>query len=152
MYDYIYMLKLQQLCLTFFICMNFVFMDFYKYYIDVLSIEVIVAFNNLLAKSWLINTLWIAMFITIATFTAKLHSLLNISFDRWLCGSVTEWIKNESINTLRLWWGESKSIKEQTFCKTVRWKPLHHKTLMPLFVTNNIALWPNGQSIKFQAY
>ena len=152
MYDYIYMLKLQQLCFTFFICMNFVFMDFYKYYIDVLSIEVIVAFNNLLAKSWLINTLWIAMFITIATFTAKLHSLLNISFDRWLCGSVTEWIKNESINTLRLWWGESKSIKEQTFCKTVRWKPLHHKTLMPLFVTNNIALWPNGQSIKLLAY
>ena len=126
-----YMLKLQYLCLTFFICMNFVFIRFYKYCIDVLSIEDIWTINNLLTKSWLINTSWIAIFITITTFTAKVYSLINISFHCWLCGSVAKWIKNEAINTLSLWWRELNSIKEQIFCETVRWKSLHHRTLVP---------------------
>ena len=46
--------------------------------IDILLVEDILAMNNVLTKSWIINALWIAIFITITTFTVKSYSLINI--------------------------------------------------------------------------
>ena len=41
--------------------------------------------------------------ITITTFTAKSHLLINILFYHLLCGSVAKQIENVAINRLRMW-------------------------------------------------
>ena len=81
--------------------MNFI--CFHKYYIDVLSTKDILAINNLLFKSWLINGSSKALLIAIIMFKAKLYLLINILFYCGLCGSVAKRIENETINMLSLW-------------------------------------------------
>ena len=79
-----------------FISMNFI--RFHKYYADVLSTKDILAINNLLAKSWITNILWMAV---ITTFTAKSYPGINILFHGWPCGSATKGIEKR----VQISWG-----------------------------------------------